>query len=123
MSDRPTPLQRMRYLAGRPLPDPMREWVRNDLLGPGNARRYFLRGLSMFIPLYVACVLIPGPLWLRLGMIALLSIPVVYFQIALRDVYRRHLLSTNGLDPNLVKHAHAEREDARRREYERRRGR
>ena len=35
-------------------------------------------------------------------MILLLAIPLLYFQIALKDVYRRHLLRNNGLDPKLA---------------------
>ena len=112
-------MQRLRYLLGRPLPDSMRGWVHNDLLGPGARRRYFFRGLAMFVPLYVIIVLIPGPVWVRCGMIFLLSIPVVYFQIALREVYLRHLLSSNGLDPNLVRQAQWDREQAEREAYER----
>jgi hypothetical protein len=35
-------------------------------------------------------------------MIALLLIPLVYFEIALMSIYRRHLLTSNGLDGDLL---------------------
>ena len=122
MTNRPNAVQRVRYLAGRPLPDSMRVWVRGDVLGPGARRRYFLRGLSLMLPLVVICLFIPGSLWLRLGMVLLVLIPVIYFEFALYEVYRRHLLASNGLDPDLVKAAQREREERLRRDYERRRG-
>ncbi|MCF8609927.1 DUF5313 domain-containing protein [Gordonia sp. HY285] len=103
MSDtRPGPLQKIGYLLGRPLPASMRDWVREDLTGPGHVRRYLVRGLIPVIPLLVAFAFIPGELWIRGGMMLLIIIPFLYFQIALIRVYRRHLLINNGLDASLV---------------------
>ena len=103
MSDtRPGPLQKIGYLLGRPLPESMRDWVLNDLTGPGHTRRYIIRGLIPIIPLLVAFGFIPGPWWIVGGMMLLILIPFIYFQIALIRVYRRHLLVNNGLDASLV---------------------
>lgn len=99
---RPGPLRRVGYLLGKPLPAAMRDWVAADITGPGNARRYFLRGLIPFLPIAVGLCFIPAPWWLRLGMVLLLAIPLLYFQVALKQVYRRHLLRNNGLDPKLA---------------------
>lgn len=99
---RPGPLQRIGYLLGRPLPDSMRDWVARDITGPGNARRYIVRGFVPFVPIVVGLCFIPAQWWVRGGMILLLAIPLLYFQIALKDVYRRHLLRNNGLDPKLA---------------------
>lgn len=122
-TERPGFGQKIGYLLGRPLPESMRDWIRNDLTGPGHARRYFLRGLIPVIPLFVIFLLIPGQLWVRLGMIVLLLIPFVYFQIALSRVYRRHLLVNNGLDPALLDEVKIQRADATQNEYRSRYGR
>lgn len=108
---RPGPLRTIGYLLGRPLPESMREWVRNDLTGPGRVRRYMIRGLIPVIPLLVAFAFIPGEIWIRGGMMLLILIPFLYFQIALIRVYRRHLLITNGLDPALVDAVKIQRAD------------
>ena len=42
---RPTVIQRLAYVVGRPLPPQMQDWVRNDILGPGGVRRYLLHAL------------------------------------------------------------------------------
>ncbi|MFT3717071.1 MAG: DUF5313 family protein [Gordonia sp. (in: high G+C Gram-positive bacteria)] len=121
MSDtRPGPAQRLGYLLGRPLPDSMQDWVQRDITGPGNARRYLIRGLVPFVPVAVGLAFVPGPWFIRVLMILLLLIPLVYFQIALKDVYRRHLLRNNGLDPKLADKQKIERIDSARDDFERR---
>ena len=116
-------LQKIGYLLGRPLPASMREWVRNDLTGPGHVRRYIVRGLIPLVPLLVGFWFIPGPLLLRGGMMLLILIPFVYFQIALIRVYRRHLLINNGLDAALVDAVQIRRADAVADDYRQRFGR
>ncbi|WP_161897397.1 DUF5313 family protein [Gordonia spumicola] len=118
--DRPGPLQKIGYLLGRPLPASMRDWVLADLTGPGHVRRYLIRGLVPILPLLVAFWFIPGPLWIRGGMMLLILIPFVYFQIALIRVYRRHLLVNNGLDASLVDAVQIRRADAVADEYRQR---
>ncbi|WP_420038996.1 DUF5313 family protein [Gordonia sp. MP11Mi] len=118
MSDtRPGPLRKIGYLLGRPLPASMRDWVREDLTGPGHVRRYLIRGLIPVIPLLVAFAFIPGELWIRGGMMLLIIIPFLYFQIALIRVYRRHLLVNNGLDASLVDAVKIKRADEVAEEY------
>jgi hypothetical protein len=103
MSDtRPGPLQRLGYLLGRPLPESMRPWVQRDVTGPGHLRRYILRGFLPLLPFAVVLVFLPGSWALRVGMVILLATPLIYFEIALAGVYRRHLLFNNGLDPRLA---------------------
>lgn len=94
--------QRIGYLLGRPLPPEMQGWVEHDITGRGNYVRYLLRGLVPFLPIVIALCLIPAPWMVRLGMILILTIPFVYFQVALGGIYRRHLLRNNGLDPKLA---------------------
>ncbi|MFI6869425.1 DUF5313 family protein [Nocardia sp. NPDC050406] len=115
--------QRVRYIGGATLPPSMRDWVLNDLTGPGAARRYLMRFLIPMIPVLCLFLLIPGPLWIGLSMMALLYLPLIYFTIALMYVYRRHRLIKHGLDPALADIRERERGAAERAAYEQRHGR
>ena len=99
---RPGPLQRVGYLLGRPLPPEMADWVRNDITGRGYILRYLLRGLLPFLPIAIGLCFLPASWAVRAGMILLLAIPLLYFQVALMSIYRRHLLRNNGIDPELA---------------------
>lgn len=99
---KPNPWQYLRYIYGGRLPDSMRDWVRNDLAGPGATRRMMVR---MFIPAFVILLpfwLIPTDLVVHLSMTVPILIPFVYFSHALNKVWRRHMLRAHGLDPSLV---------------------
>lgn len=100
----------------------MHDWVLHDVMGHGNVRRYFTRGIVMFLPVYIVCILLPGPALVRVAMILMLAIPVAYFQIALRNVYRAHLLRSNGIDPDILKVQRLERERRARENWVRRHG-
>ncbi|MFD0362178.1 DUF5313 family protein [Nocardia sp. GCM10030253] len=125
MAERTTPTfpQRIGYVCGRTLPESMSEWVRNDLTGPGAARRYLMRFLLPVIPVLMLFLLVPGPKWMGLAMMALLYLPLIYFTIALMYVYRRSRLIKHGLDPNLADSGARRRGEADRLDYERRHGR
>ncbi len=115
----PNLLQVAKYLLGRPLPESMRDWVVRDVTGKGSGRRYVIRGVLPFLPILLAFALfVPGPFVYRIGMIALLLIPLIYFEIALMGIYRRHLLTTNGLDGELVNVKRRARREVTRSEYE-----
>ncbi|QDP83258.1 hypothetical protein FOH10_06700 [Nocardia otitidiscaviarum] len=101
----------------------MRDWVLADLTGPGAARRYLLRFLIPVLPVLCLFLLVPGPLWIGLSMMALLYLPLVYFTIALMYVYRRHRLLKHGLDPELADIGERRRQAAERAAYEARHGR
>ncbi|KIQ19399.1 hypothetical protein ASG56_15070 [Rhodococcus sp. Leaf7] len=120
---RPTGLEYVGYQFGRTLPPSMQDWVRRDLVGPGSTTRYMVRFLVPAVPLLALFLLIPGPLWIRLAMIALLLLPFVYFAFALMNVYRRHRLLSHGLDPALIGAKAQQRVDDVRDDYERRHGR
>ena len=86
----------------RRLPDSMLGWVRNDLAGPGAARRVMVR---VFIPAFLILLpfwLIPTTLVVHLSMTVPILIPFVYFSHALNKIWRRHMLRVHGLDPALV---------------------
>lgn len=125
MSDAATPnlVQRLRYIAGGRLPASMSQWVIDDLTGPGAARRYMLRILIPIIPPLCLFLLIPGPLWMGLAMMALLYLPLIYFTAALMYVFRRARLAKHGLDPALADHRERQRAASAREAYERAHGR
>ncbi|MBF6475215.1 MULTISPECIES: DUF5313 family protein [Nocardia] len=120
---KPTLAQRVRYLCGGTLPPSMSDWVINDLTGPGAIRRYLLRILIPIIPPLCLFLLIPGPVWMGLAMMALLYLPLIYFTAALMYVFRRARLTTHGLDPSLADLRERARGAAEREAYERRHGR
>ncbi|WP_067822110.1 DUF5313 family protein [Nocardia inohanensis] len=119
----PTLAQRIRYITGGVLPSSMSDWVIEDLTGPGATRRYLLRILIPIIPPLCLFLLIPGPLWMGLAMMALLYLPLIYFTAALMYVYRRARLAKHGLDPALADRRERERSAAARAAYERAHGR
>ncbi|MBF6318034.1 DUF5313 family protein [Nocardia cyriacigeorgica] len=119
----PSFVQRIRYVCGGTLPASMNEWVIDDLTGPGAARRYLTRILVPVIVPLCLFLLIPGPLWMGLAMMALLYLPLIYFTVALMYVYRRHRLAKHGLDPALADVRERQRGAADREAYERRHGR
>ncbi|WP_024801338.1 DUF5313 family protein [Nocardia sp. BMG51109] len=125
MADRTVPTfpQRLGYICGRTLPGSMRDWVREDLVGPGATRRYLARLLIPVLAPLALFLLIPGPLWMGLAMMALLYIPLIYFTVALMYVYRRHRLLQHGLDPALADSTARTRAAADRLAYEQRYGR
>lgn len=113
----PTPLQRLGYICGRTLPPSLSAWVLDDITGPGATRRYMLRILLPIIPVLCLFLLIPGPLWMGLAMMALLYIPLIYFTAALTYVFRRNRLIKHGLDPALAHLDRRQREAAARAAY------
>ncbi len=101
----------------------MQDWVRDDVLGPGNTRRYLVRWITPIIPFLLLFLLIPGPVWIPIAMMLLLLLPWIYFAVALRPIWQRHRLQQHGLDPDLLGAKARERADRERAEYERRFGR
>ncbi|MFC4374499.1 DUF5313 family protein [Nocardia halotolerans] len=112
--------QRLRYITGATLPPSMSDWVLADLTGPGATRRYLARFLLPVLPLLCLFLLVPGPLWIGLSMMALLYLPLIYFTVALVYVYRRHRLVSHGFAPELAFAAEQRRADADRAAYEQR---
>ena len=105
MSDnvaRPNAFQFIRYCCGKPLPDSMRDWVRNDLAGKGATGRMMRRVAVPAVLVLAPFWLIPTTLDVHLSMTLPILIPFVYFSHALNKVWRRHMLQVHGLDPNLV---------------------
>ena len=103
---RPGPLRYIAYSFGRPLPDSMRDWVRNDLTGDHATLRHVIRSFVPYLPGSVGVFfLLPGPLWLR-GAAALLPLLLALdYSCAFRPMDRRRRLAQHGL-PEDLENAH-----------------
>lgn len=123
MSDnRPGIIQYIRYCYGHPLPDSMRDWVRNDLAGKGATARMMIRVAVPAVLVLAPFWLIPTTLDVHLGMTLPILIPFVYFSHALNKVWRRHMLRMHNLDPDLVDQRRRERDADMHRRYAERYG-
>lgn len=99
---RPGAWQYIAYCYGRVLPDSMKDWVRNDLGGKGATRRTMIRcGIPAVVVLAPFWV-IPTTLYVHASMTLPIFLPYVLFTHALNRVWRRHVLSRHGLDPELA---------------------
>ncbi len=88
----------------------MRQWVADDLAGPGATIRMMVR---VFIPAVLILTpfwVIPMSLYLHLSTTLPILIPFVFFSHALNKVWRRHMLRKHGLDPGLVDYVARQRE-------------
>lgn len=107
---KPNAWQYIKYSYGGQLPDSMRDWVTEDLVGQGATMRVVVR---MFIPAFM--ILIPvwflpellsihggSDLVIRLSATVPILIPVLYFSHALNKIWRRHLLIKHGIDPQCL---------------------
>lgn len=116
--NRPKPnfWQYLKYSYGGQLPDTMKAWVAEDLVGKGATKRVVIR---MFIPAFLILI----PIWflpellnitggsdlvIRLSATVPILIPVLYFSHALNKIWRRHMLVKHGIDPKIL--AEAERQ-------------
>jgi hypothetical protein len=100
--NKPTFRQRIAYDLGAIMPDSLHDWVRNDLVGHGAERRYLVRFLVPMIPVILLVIFLPGPIWVRATMIAMMAVPMIVFTVALSYVYRRFRLAQHGMDPKLL---------------------
>ncbi|MFD9669948.1 DUF5313 family protein [Rhodococcus sp. NPDC059968] len=119
---RPSLMQQSAYALGRRLPDTMQDWVQNDLIGPGATVRQVRRFMLPILAMLSSFLLLPGPMWVPLAMMTLLTIPVLYFAVALERIYRRHRLLIHGLDPDLLNDDAQRRAEQLRADYESRHG-
>ena len=114
--------QYITYCYGKRLPDSMREWVANDLAGPGATVRMMGRVAVPAIAILAPIWFIPMSLYLHVSMTLPIFIPFVFFSHALNKVWRRHMLAKHGLRPDLVDMLSRERNADKHRAYEQRYG-
>lgn len=98
MSERPNPIQWLRYAVGGRLPESLHDWVLRDVTARTWVWRHVARMSVLVAPLAVACLLVPGPLGLRAAMALLLVIVGAYFSLSYVE---------ESCDMRAVKHGHA----------------
>lgn len=99
---KPNVLEYIGYCYGRRLPDTLRDWVRRDLGGKGATGRTMIRFILPAILVLAPFWLIPTTLYVHASMTVPIFLPYVLFTHALNKVWRRHVLSKHGLDPDLA---------------------
>jgi UPF0716 family protein affecting phage T7 exclusion len=82
---RPNPFQWLWYAVGGRLPARLGPWVLHDVTARTWVWRHAARGMVLLAPIAGACLLLPGPLGLRLAMVLLVAIVGVYFSLSYVD--------------------------------------
>jgi hypothetical protein len=80
--ERPNPAQWLWYAVGGRLPKRLAPWVLHDVTARSWAWRHAARGAVVLAPIAAVCLLLPGPLGLRLAMVLLVAIVGVYFSLS-----------------------------------------
>ncbi len=117
--NRPGPLRYIAYSFGRKLPDDLHDWVRNDLTGDHAVARHLFRSMVPFLPIFVAGLLVPGPLVLRAACVLLAVILALIYSFAFMDMNRRRRLSQHGFSEDLENERKIGQRNSSRRDYER----
>jgi hypothetical protein len=118
----PTRTQRLLYAYGKRLPDSMREWVANDLAGPGAIRRHMIRYAIPPALILAPLWLLPASLYVHLEMTVPIYVWALIMGFVLNKVWRRHRLAQHGLNPNLVDEINREKNARLHEDYARRFG-
>ena len=85
--------------AGGALPPEHREWVRQDLTGPGWRRRVVMRPVLLAIPFSVLFLAVPGSLQLRIPIAVGILLWTAGLSLAMSSSFRNRRLRINGLPP------------------------
>lgn len=109
-ADRPNFFQYIAYAYGRRLPDSMKQWVADDLAGPGAVRRHIIRWAIPPLLVLAPFWLLPASLYVHIEMTVSIYTWAILMSIALNKVWRRHRLAQHGLDPNLVDYIKRQKE-------------
>jgi hypothetical protein len=107
---KPSVLQYIGYCYGKRLPDSMRQWVADDLAGPGATRRMMMRMVVPAVLILTPFWIVPMSLYLHLSTTVPILIPFIFFSHALNKVWRRHMLRKHGLDTSLVDYRNRQRD-------------
>ncbi|MCT2581680.1 DUF5313 domain-containing protein [Actinophytocola gossypii] len=98
MAARPNPLQWLWYAVGGRLPEHLHPWVLADVTSRAWVWRHTARMGVLVLPLASVCLLVPGPIGLRLAMALLLLIVGTYFSLSYVE---------ESCDMRAVRHGHA----------------
>ena len=96
--ERPNPAQWLWYSVGGTLPARLSGWVLHDVTARTWVLRHAARGFVVLAPIVAACLLVPGPLGLRLAMVLLVAIVGAYFSLSYVE---------ESCELRAVKHGHA----------------
>jgi Family of unknown function (DUF5313) len=97
---RPNPILWLKYAVGGTLPAAYREWVLYDLTCRTWVLRHFAR-VHVMLSVWLFALLVPGPLSLRVSMVALGYLTSLYFSLSfLEDACERRLVK-HGFPPGL----------------------
>ncbi|NMM90477.1 hypothetical protein B2J88_40135 [Rhodococcus sp. SRB_17] len=118
MTAAPNPIQWLGYSFGRKLPDSMREWVRNDLVGDWAVPRHLVRSMVPFLPVFVIFMLFPGPWALRASMVLLGVLLALFYSVSYMAQNRSRRLERHGLPADLENPKKISRQDAEKAAYE-----
>lgn len=80
--ERPNPIRWLWYAVGGTLPARLAPWVLHDVTTRTWALRHAARGAVVLAPIAGACLLLPGPIGLRLAMVLLVAIVGGYFSLS-----------------------------------------
>ncbi|TDZ45390.1 DUF5313 domain-containing protein [Mycobacteroides franklinii] len=101
-TDRPSIGQFITYAYGRRLPDSMRDWVANDLSGPGAVRRHMIRYVIPPHFILAPFWLLPGGMLLHVAITLPIYVWAILMTHALNKIWRRYRLAQHDLDPKLA---------------------
>jgi hypothetical protein len=79
---RPNPAQWLKYAVGGRLPEHLSAWVLHDVTCRTWVLRHAARATVVVGPLVIACLLVPGPLGIRLAMAGMAVIIGYYFSFS-----------------------------------------
>ena len=87
------------FALGARLPDRNREWVRHELTDAGWRGRLIGRHLILVVPVCVVFALLPGPLWIRIMVVAFFLICTVGVVALYASDIRVSRLRRHGIEP------------------------
>lgn len=119
---KPNLWQYIAYSYGKRLPDSMRDWVIQDITGPGAIRRHIIR--MAIPPLFVLAPfwLLPASLYVHIEMTVPIYIWAILMALALNKVWRRHRLAQHGVDPKIIDELNRQKQARLHEDYARRYG-
>jgi uncharacterized protein DUF5313 len=105
---RPNPVRWAWYALGGRLPETYREWVLHDLTARTWLWRHAARSSVLLAPLCLVWLLLPGPLWIRLLMVALAVIVGYFYSFVYSSESAEHRLVKHGYPQGTGKQVRAE---------------
>ena len=89
---------RIYYLIGGTLPDKYREWVRDDLTGPGWRNRQAMRPVLLMLPFALAFAVLPGQASVRVSIPLALLLCAVIMGYTTGESFRNRRLRQYGIE-------------------------